>query len=151
MSDRFTRMPWTSMEDHVLASCYASDSMDSLLAKIPRRTETSIRARASYLKLQKRTIQPQVMNISASATIEILEAQLNLKKAEAECEAAAQRLKLFHERCRIAFKAALKNDPNITLDQLFKENAKEFSKLNGGVTNSARKVLERRIELDMAS
>ena len=102
------------------------------------------------LKKQQPEKENENMNgFSGTKTIERLEVELKLAKATSERDAAQQRYNIFAEQCRIAFAHALKQNPNETLDSLFKQNSKHFSRLNGAISNASRKLLEARIELEL--
>lgn len=139
------------MENHVLKSCYSAETIDQLMIKLPGRTKNAILIRASNLGLKKKEEPMHCTNpFAASKTIERLEAELNLAKAKNESEAAQQRFIIFTEQCHIAFTNALKSGTDATLASLFKQNAKEFAKLNGAISNTNRKLLEARIKLELA-
>lgn len=146
-----THIHWSPMELHVLKNSFPHEDISSVMVKLPGRTRAAINARASMLGLKKLNPEPpaKMNNFSTTKTIERLEAELNLAKAQAECDAARQRYSIFSEQCKIAFTRALSSNPSLTLPDLFKQNSKDFSRLNGAISNSARRLLEAQIELEL--
>src|SRR5689334_15205718 len=148
----YESLTWTPMEVHILRHSYPVEDIRSVMAKLPSRSEGAIHRMANKLNIKKpKAEEPttQVTDFSNTKTIERLEAELNLRKAQAEYDAAQQRYALFAEQCRIAFASQMKNDNSLTMQALFKQNAAQFSKLNGSISNSARKLLEMRIQLEL--
>lgn len=150
---RSTNQQWSQMELYILRACYeAEEPVDQIMVKLPDRSREAIISKALDKGFKKKKQQPMNTNaFSNTKSIERLEAELNLAKAKAEYEAAQQHYTLFCEQCKVAFVQALKVNETLTIAELFKQNAKEFSKLNGAITNSGRKMLEAKINLDLVA
>ncbi len=137
---------WTRTEEFVLRHAWGNEDMATIRSRLPERSEGAIRKRAALLGLN---VKVPIMNTFAKTkSIEQLEAELTLKKAETELEAARQRLAIFNEQCFGTFSQAMKSD-GVTLNDLFKQNATTFSKLNGAISNANRRLLEARIKLTL--
>jgi len=140
---------WTRVEEFVLKNAWGVEDMATIRSRLPERSEGAIRKRAAILGLNTKTQEQPTMNTFAKTkSIEQLEAELTLKKAETELEAARQRLAIFNEQCFGTFSQAMKSD-GVTLNDLFKQNATTFSKLNGAISNANRRLLEARIKLTL--
>lgn len=137
--------PWSPMEIYILQNGFKyAESIETIQRKMPERTTSAIKEKAKQLKL---TVSKA--NMTSTQTIEKLEAELAVKKAEAALTQAKANYDSFMASARMTFANQLKNSPSVTMTDLFKQNSKALSKLGGAVTNAQRKLLEKQIELDI--
>jgi hypothetical protein len=138
------------MEDHVLKHAVEDgENLDVICERLPGRTRTAIQRRISYKDLTPKKEPVQMNGFSGTKTIERLESELKLRKAEAERDAAQQRYNIFAEQCCNEFTRVMKNDPTIKMADLFKQYAADFSKLNASISLANRRLLEAKIEIGL--
>lgn len=136
---------WTDVEDDIIRKFFGKENVQSIAAMLPQRTVAAINNRAYMMRhSSNNTIVPK------RQTIEQLEADLQLRKAQADLEAAEARYKLFRTQSRAIFSERMKNDDSITMDSLFALNSKEFGKHNAAISAAHRKLLRAEILFDLA-
>lgn len=140
-----SNLPWTQMEETIVKAYWPKESIDAICEMLPSRNKEAVINKARKLGLEKMnnnaTIKPK--------TIEQLEAELNLKKAEAELETALAKYDLFRGQCRASFTQAMRNNTEVTIEDLFKLNAKDFSRYTLAISNAYRKILKSQVEQDL--
>lgn len=134
---------WTRMEEGILKSYYGRVPTDELFGMLPNRSSGAIMTRAQTLRLKIRPKQDQTImpttNTPTSTTLEQLEAEVALKRAQLGVDEAARALDIFDELMVTNFL------PTSDINDFIKTNSAKRSKMVAALSRAKLKLVMARI------
>jgi hypothetical protein len=134
---------WTQVEEAVLREYFQKESLSTLASMLPGRSQGAIVNRAQTLGLHKKQVcKPIVQERSMDNinTIEQLEAEVAVKRAQLEVEEADRALAIFDEQLIAAY------TQEVTPKVFVKEYTKQRGKLVQSVSRARLKLAIARME-----